>query len=305
MIRLENVSKSIESSLILNDVNMHVPKNSIYGLVGPNGAGKSTVIRTIVGSYIIDKGNILVDGEPVYENILAKNKIAYIPDDIFFNMTDSIMSLAKFYAGMYKGFNWARFEKLFEYFPALNKRKMIRSYSKGMQRQAAFMLALCTNPKIMILDEPLDGLDPLMRKQILSILVSEVANENLTVLISSHNLRELEDICDHVGIMDQGHMVIERSLEQLQASVLKLQIAFKEDFKSLPKDMDVIHSIRTGRVQTVIVRGQEEEIRKQLDELEPLFVDLLPLTLEEIFIYEMGGANDGTYSNKDIKFAWM
>lgn len=291
MIKVLNVNKTIDKSPILKNCSMNVPKGSIYGLVGPNGAGKSTIIRHIVGSIKADSGDILIEDESVYENPNAKSKIAYIPDDVFFHVTDNITSLMKFYKGLYKGFDNERFEKLLPLFPALNKKKLIRSYSKGMQRQAAFLLSLCLHPSVMILDEPLDGLDPIMRRQILGIIVSEVTNAKMTVLISSHNLRELEDICDHVGIMDKGSVVIERTLSDLQATVSKIQIALEED-KKLPEGLDILHSTSIGRVKTIIVRGDKEKIVESISSVKPLLLDVLPLTLEEIFIYEMGGAGN-------------
>ena len=178
-------------------------------------------------------------------------------------------------------------------------KRSIRHLSKGMQKQVAFWLSICTMPELLILDEPVDGLDPVMRRQIWSIVLSEVAEKETTVLVSSHNLRELEDVCDHVGIMHQGKIMIERSLSELQGSICKFQVAFADDDVAIPKEVDVLHKIQTGRVQTLIVRGDTEEAKRVLSRLNPLLIDVLPLSLEEIFIYEMGGVN---YDVKDILF---
>lgn len=298
MIQINNLTKSIEGNLILDNTNMHVPKGAIYGLVGPNGAGKSTIIRCIVGAFRTDSGEIKVDGEDVFENPALKGRIAYVPDDIFYYMTDSIEGLMKFYKGLYKGFDTERFFKLLEAFPMLNRKKLIRSYSKGMQRQAAILLSLCIRPDLIVLDEPLDGLDPVMRRQVLSLMVNDVSEHNTTVLISSHNLRELEDICDYVGIMEKGKVIIERSLSDLQSNISKVQIAFSDsNLPALPKEIEVLHKVSTGKVHTLILKGDTALCETVLKSMNPLIMDILPLTLEEIFIYEMGGANYGT---KDV-----
>lgn len=296
MIHVNNLTKSIEGNIILNELNMHVPKGSIYGLVGPNGAGKSTLIRTLVGTYKTDSGEITIGGAPVYENTLTKGQIAYIPDDIFYHIGDSIISLMKLYRGLYPGFDKERFYKLMSLFPMLNERKLVRSYSKGMQRQAALILALSIHPKVMILDEPLDGLDPVMRRQILSLLVKDVSEQETTILISSHNLRELEDICDHVGIMEKGKIMIEHTLSDLQDSIAKIQIAFSDgELPPIPEGLEVLHKVTTGKVHTIIVKGEPGKAEEILMTLNPVLMDVLPLTLEEIFIYEMGGANYGVF----------
>lgn len=301
MIRVNNVVKTIENNLILDDACMNVPKGSIYGLVGPNGAGKSTIIRCITGAYQIDSGEILVGDEPVYENPEVKSQMAYIPDDIFYHMTDNITGLMKFYKGLYPNFDEEMYAKVKEIFPALTGNKLIRSYSKGMQRQVAFLLSLCIHPKVMVLDEPLDGLDPVMRRQVLGLIVDDVAKNKTTVVISSHNLRELEDICDHVGIMENGKIVLEKSLSDLQGSVLKVQIAFEtSEIPVMPNGIEVLHKVSSGKVHTLIVKGDSEETEAILKTLNPVLMDVLPLTLEEIFVYEMGGAHYGTKHISEI-----
>ncbi len=302
MIKVENLVKNFNGFCALDHVNMHVPKGSIYGLVGPNGAGKSTIIRHITGIYRPDMGTVLVDGASVYENVAAKSRIAYIPDELYYFFQSSTLEMKQFYAGMYPDFDNALFEKLQEFFPSINAKQSIRRLSKGMQKQAAFWLALCCNPALLVLDEPVDGLDPVMRRQLRSLILSRVQEQQTTVLISSHNLRELEDICDYVGFMHQGKVLLERSLCELQSTVSKIQVAFRSGIPGmpvLPEQIDVLHMSNMGRVYTIIVRGNPQDIKKALEVMDPLLVDVLPLTLEEIFIYEMGGAD---YAVKDILF---
>lgn len=298
MIEVINVTKRFDMFTALDQVNMHVKKGAIYGLVGPNGAGKSTIIRHITGAYRQDAGEIRVNGQIVYENAAVKAEIAYIPDDIFYYNQANMKDMVRFYKDMYPSFDKELFERLQECFPAISLKRAIRRLSKGMQKQAAFWLAICCRPKLLILDEPVDGLDPVMRRQIWSLLMSDVAEHGTTVLVSSHNLRELEDVCDHVGIMHHGKVIMERSLDDLQGSVSKIQVAFdSEQLPVLPKEMDILHRSHAGRVHTLIIRGEQDVIRAQIASLEPILLDILPLTLEEIFIYELGGAE---YEVKDI-----
>ena len=299
MIRVENVCKDFDGFRALSHLNMHVPKESIYGLVGPNGAGKSTIIRHIVGDFRQDTGSVLVDGAPIYENIEKKAKIAFIPDDIFYFMQANTNDMKKFYQSIYPSFDAELFEKLKVCFPAVNVKRNIRNLSKGMQKQVAFWLAICCRPELLILDEPVDGLDPVMRRQIWSLMMNDVAERGTTVLVSSHNLRELEDVCDHVGIMDHGSLLLERSLSELQGGVSKIQIAFEGEMPALPDDLKVLHQSRSGRVHTLIVRAAQGVASHELAKLQPILLDEIPLTLEEIFIYELGGAD---YAVKDILF---
>lgn len=299
MIRVENVCKDFDGFRALSHLNMHVPKGSIYGLVGPNGAGKSTIIRHIVGDFRQDTGSVLVDGAPIYENIEKKAKIAFIPDDIFYFMQANTNDMKKFYQSIYPSFDAELFEKLKVCFPAVNVKRNIRNLSKGMQKQVAFWLAICCRPELLILDEPVDGLDPVMRRQIWSLMMNDVAERGTTVLVSSHNLRELEDVCDHVGIMDHGSLLLERSLCELQGGVSKIQIAFEGEMPALPDDLKVLHQSRSGRVHTLIVRAAQGVASHELAKLQPILLDEIPLTLEEIFIYELGGAD---YAVKDILF---
>ena len=287
MIQVNNVTKSFDQFRALDGVNMHVEKGDIYGLVGPNGAGKSTIIRHLTGVYKQDAGEIFVDGEPIWENTKVKSKIAYIPDELFYFMQADTMEMMRYYKGIYPQFDEAKFRRMQEFFPTIDVKRNIRRLSKGMQKQVAFWLAICCNPEIMIMDEPVDGLDPVMRRQIWTILMSEVEENHMTVLVSSHNLRELEDVCDHVGIMNKGKVIIERSLSELQGNISKIQVACQNGMPKLPKDYQVLHMSNTGRVYTLIVKGNPQEAAKALLEESnyAAIVDILPLTLEEIFIY--------------------
>ena len=298
MIEAKAVSKSFDGFLALNDLNMTVPRGSIYGLVGPNGAGKSTILRHLCGVYRPDSGVITVEGQPVYENPAIKERMVVIPDDVYYYGSASVREMMKFYRGMYPTFSMERFEQLTEAFPEVDAKRPIRRMSKGMQKQAAFWLAMSCCPDYLLLDEPVDGLDPVMRRQVWSLLMGDVAERGTTVLVSSHNLRELEDVCDHVGILSHGQVVIERSLSQLQGTTVKLQVAFPDGVQpGLPQGMEVLHQSQLGRVYTYIVRGRADEVQQQVEAIHPLFVEALPLSLEEIFIYEMGG-ND--YAVRDI-----
>ena len=291
MLELKNINKSFGSFQALTDLTLTVPEGAVYGLVGPNGAGKSTAIRHMTGVYRPDSGTVTLGGQPIYENPQVKQTIGSIPDDIFYFPSASMEDMRKFYKGVYPNFDDALFTKLNDIFelPTTNP---LRRFSKGMQKQAAFQLVLCTRPKMLILDEPVDGLDPVMRRQVMSLILSDVSANGTTVLISSHNLRELEDVCDHVGIMDHGKMLLERSLADMQGSTVKLQLV-----GHTPEGLDILHESQSGRLKTLIVRGQAWEISTKVNALKPAYFDILPLSLEEIFIYELGGVN---YAVKDI-----
>ena len=291
MLELNNVTKTFGSFKALDGLTLNVPKGAVYGLVGPNGAGKSTAIRHLTGVYRPDSGTVTVGGKPVYENPEVKQTIGYIPDDIFFFASATLEDMRKFYAGMYPGFDNDLFLRLKPIFN-LPENTPIRRYSKGMQKQAAFQLTLCCRPEVLILDEPVDGLDPVMRRQVMSLILSDVAERGTTVLISSHNLRELEDVCDHVGIMDHGRMLLEKSLADMQGATHKLQLVGE-----VPQGLDILHESCSGRLKTLIVRGQAWEIEEKARASEPAYYDVLPLSLEEIFIYELGGVN---YEVKNI-----
>ena len=287
MLEMKHVTKTFGKFKALDHLTMTVPQGAVYGLVGPNGAGKSTAIRHLTGIYRPDSGSVTLEGLPIYENPQVKGIVGYIPDDVFYFPAATMEEMRKFYKGMYPQFDDALFERLYEAFD-LPRKTPIRRFSKGMQKQAAFHLTLACRPEVMILDEPVDGLDPVMRRQVMGLILSDVAERGTTVLISSHNLRELEDVCDHVGIMDKGRMLLERPLAALQESTVKIQLALP-DGKELPGDLDLLHESSTGRLRTLILRGDAEELTAKLAACGPLFMDVLPLSLEEIFIYELGG----------------
>ena len=290
MIEVKNAVKRFGGFAALDGAALTVPTGSVYGLVGPNGAGKSTLIRHLTGIYRPDEGSISIGGQEVWENAAVKAKVAAIPDDWYYFPQACIRDMMRFYRGFYPNFSMERYEKLKEVFN-LDEKQPIRRFSKGMQKQAAFWLALSCMPDYLILDEPVDGLDPVMRRQVWSLMMGDVAERGTTVLVSSHNLRELEDVCDHVGIMDHGRVLLERSLAALQDNTVKLQVVFREGTTELPAGLDVLHASRIGRVHTLIMRTNAQEATERLAAYSPILVDAVPLTLEEIFIYELGGAD--------------
>ena len=295
MIEVKKLVKTFDGFRALDDLTMTVPRGAVYGLVGPNGAGKSTLLRHLTGIYRPDSGTVTVDGEPVYENPAVKRRIAYIPDDVFYFRSASIADMASFFAGTCPTFDWERFDKLRKAFD-LDEKQPIRRFSKGMQKQAAFWLAMSMAPDVLVLDEPVDGLDPVMRRQVWSLVMADVADRGTTVLVSSHNLRELEDVCDHVGILDHGKLLLERSLSDLQENIVKVMIALPEG-QALPQDLNILHDQATGRMHTLILRGDAAALEAYLAAAQPQYMDVVPLTLEEIFIYELGGVD---YEVKNI-----
>ena len=298
MIQVKDVVKTFDGFRALDGLTMTVPSGSIYGLVGPNGAGKSTILRHINGVYRQDSGEVLVDGAPVYENPAVKARLASIPDELYYFLSASTRDMMRFFRGFYPRFDQARYQALKDVFTTVDERQSIRRLSKGMQKQSAFWLALCCRPDVLVLDEPVDGLDPVMRRQVWSLLMGDVAEHGTTVLVSSHNLRELEDVCDHVGILSRGKVLIERSLSDLQENVVKMQVVFQEkQLPQLPADLEILNISQVGRIHTLIVRGNATEVTNRLAVYAPILMDALPLTLEEIFIYELGGED---YEVRDI-----
>lgn len=297
MLEAKHVVKTFDGFRALDGLTMTVPTGAVYGLVGPNGAGKSTIIRHLAGIYRQDSGEVLLDGQPVYEDPAVKRRMTVIGDDWYYFPQANIREMAHFFAGLYPAFSWERYEKLKQVFP-LDEKMMLRRMSKGMQKQAAFWLTVCCMPEYLILDEPVDGLGPVMRRQVWSLLLGDVAERGTTVLVSSHNLRELEDVCDHVGILDHGRVLLERSLSDLQDNTVKLQVAYPGVTEPvLPAEMQILHRSHVGRVYTYIVRGSREDILRRMQITEPVLLESIPLTLEEIFIYELGGVD---YAAKDI-----
>ena len=296
MIEVKNVVKRFDGFTALDGASLSVPTGSVYGLVGPNGAGKSTIIRHLTGIYRQDEGSVTIGGEDVWENAALKGRIAAIPDDWYYFLQSTVRDMMRFYKGFYPRFSVERYEKLKEVF-SIDEKRVIRRLSKGMQKQVAFWLALSCMPDYLVLDEPVDGLDPVMRRQVWSLVMGDVAQRGTTVLVSSHNLRELEDVCDHVGIMDHGKVLLERSLAQLQDNMVKLQVVFQDGVTEVPPELPVLHASKVGRIHTLIMRMNAEEATARLSTYNPMLVDAVPLTLEEIFIYELGGAD---YAVKNI-----
>jgi len=289
MIKVKGLTKFFDDFKVLDDVNMDVRKGTIYGLIGPNGAGKTTLINHINGVLFPKSGEITVDGENVFENEAVKQKVLNISDEWFFYSTYTIREMMKFYRSIYADFNMERYEAIGKLF-GIDERRQIRKLSKGMKKQVAFWLSLSAMPDVLILDEPLDGLDPVMRKQIMNLVIGDVADREMTVLVSSHNLRELEDICDWVGIIHKGKMIIEKPLDDLKGSVHKYQLVFGAEGEDSLQTMDnILHISKTGSVFSVIIRGEHQETDKQLQALKPVLCERIGLTLEEVFIYELGG----------------
>jgi ABC-2 type transport system ATP-binding protein len=291
MIKVSQVDKYFDRTKALDGLDINVEKGSIYGLVGTNGAGKTTVIKSIMGIQRPDAGSISVDGQPVYENPAVKSRIGYVSDDLFFFAGYSLLDMRKYLKGIYPDWNDERFENLVGQF-GLDPKGKLNSFSKGMQKQAAIIMALSIMPDVLVLDEPIDGLDPMVRLKAWKYIIEDVAERNVTVLISSHNLREMEGYCDHIGIISNGHMVIERDLEDLKTDVHKVQVAFRGNAGDLYEPLNVLHRETRGSVDILIIKDKREKIEEVIGRAKPAVFDLLPLSLEEIFIYELGGADD-------------
>lgn len=288
MVEVEGLCKCFHSIEALHDVSIKVGKGSIYGLVGSNGAGKTTLLKVLAGIYKQDYGQVHINKQTVFENMGVKMRTVFIPDHLYFFPNFTIQDMAHFYKNVYINWNHARYLKLSGVFN-LEENRQIRSFSKGMQRQAAFWLGLSLEPDLMLLDEPLDGLDPVMRHKVKNLIFQDVADRAMTVIISSHNLREIEDVCDFIGILHRGKMIIQREIDDLKADIQKVQIAFRDEIPSAVLcDENILHQEQRGSVLLLIMRGSRAEILQRMQAHNPVILDILPLTLEEIFIYEMG-----------------
>lgn len=289
MIKVKNVTKYFGNFKVLDNLNMNVKKGSIYGLIGPNGAGKTTIINHIVGVLKQNSGEILINDKKIFDNANAKYKVINISDEWFYFGTYRIKDMAKFYSQIYPDFSYERYNTISEVFK-IDEKTQIKNLSKGMKKQVAFWLSLSAMPDVLILDEPLDGLDPVMRKQTLNLVIQDVSERELTVLVSSHNLRELEDICDHVGIIHKGQMIVEKPLDDIKGSIRKYQLVFRDDkAEELKNNQNVMNISNIGSVYTVIIKGEEEETDSFMSSLSPVLCEKITLTLEEVFIYELGG----------------
>jgi ABC-2 type transport system ATP-binding protein len=288
MIQVHSVSKQYNKHIAVSELSLTVNKGSIYGLLGSNGAGKTSLLKMIAGINRQDKGTIKIDSQPAYENIAIKERVVFIPDVLYFFPQATVAQMAAQYKEYYPNWNQQRFEQLKPAFTIELDRKVHR-LSKGMKRQVAFWLALSAMPDVLILDEPIDGLDPVMRQKIKNLLFQDVAEREMTVLISSHNLREIEDLCDHVGIMHQGKILIEKEIDDLKTDTHKVQLALADPSQEeqLFKKLNILHHEKRGSVSLLIIKGREDQINEVIHSSEVILYDLLPLTLEEIFIYEM------------------
>ncbi|KAA0545322.1 ABC transporter ATP-binding protein [Bacillus sp. BGMRC 2118] len=287
MINVSNLSKGFEDLEAIQNVSLQVSEGSIFGLLGSNGAGKTTLLRVLAGILSQDSGEATIDNHTIFENEEIKKNLFFIPDHPHFFSQYTINQMAKFYKSIYSNWSEERFLKLKDVFQ-LDADKKIHKFSKGMKRQVAFWLALSTMPKILILDEPFDGLDPVMRRKVKNLMIQDVAERNMTVLVSSHNLREVEDICDHIAILHKGSLILQKDLDDLKSDIHKVQVAFNTSSTDMYQGLEILYKEERGSVTLCIIRGKEHEIVSKFKEYNPIIFDMLPLTLEEIFIYEMG-----------------
>lgn len=290
-ITIDGVDKFFEHQQALKNVTMTIESGTIHGVLGSNGAGKTTLLKSMIGIYQLDNGTIMYGDNPntVYEQPDIKNKVIFLADIPYFFRGASLKNMAEFYENLYPNWSESRYLKLKDHFN-FNDKKPLNQVSKGMKRQAAFILAFSARPEVMILDEPFDGLDPIIRSQVKSIMMQDIATHGMTIIASSHNLREMEDICDSVSIIHHGELLFHKEMSDMKGEHSKVQIAFKEmPDESFFKSLNVVHHSTKGRVMTCIVRGDMVEIEETITRYPHYMYDILPLTLEEIFAYEMGG----------------
>jgi len=287
MIEARSLTKTFSGFCALNEFCAVIPDGSIYGLVGSNGSGKSTLLRMISGIYRPDGGEIVVAGENPYENPDIKNLIFHVSDDLYFLPQSTMDDMAVFYMSIYKGFDMKTYNSLCGRFP-IDPKKRLNTFSKGMKRQAALILSLAAEPRYLLLDEAFDGLDPVMRGAVRKILADKIADGKMSVVIASHNLRELEDICDYMGLLHEGKVIFQREIDEVKLGFCKVQAGFTQ----MPNDaalqqLNIMQLEKTGSVLNMIVRGRGDEIMGYIETLNPMFVETVPLTLEEVFIHEM------------------
>jgi ABC-2 type transport system ATP-binding protein len=287
MIKITNITKSFASKKVLENLNCNIKTGSIYGLVGANGAGKSTLLRIITDIYKQDSGTVEIDGEMTGENEKIKQKIVFVLDDLFFFPNYNLIDMAKFYQSMYKDFDMQNVIKLAEILK-LDKKAKINSFSKGMKRQCALICAISTNADYMLFDETFDGLDPVIRNLLKKVIKAQMEKKSTTVIMTSHNLRELEDICDNLGLLYKGGILFESDIDSLKTNMFKVQISLNTDFdKNTFSSLEILDFKKIGSIATIIIKGNREDSEKFLRGLNPVVLDFLPLTLEEVFIYEM------------------
>lgn len=287
MITIKNVSKKYDKINVLDNLSCNIKDGSIYGLVGANGSGKSTLLRLINGIFIPDSGEILINDEKVFDNEKIKQDLVFVPDDLFFYPGYTLLDTAKYYEAMYKKFDIDYLKRLANIFK-LDLNRKISTLSKGMKRQCALICAIATHSKYMFFDETFDGLDPVIRNTMKKILVEEMEKNNTTIVLTSHNLRELEDICDNLGLLYKGGILFESEIDNIKTNMFKVQISFNKDFdKNTFKNIKILSYKKIGSVATLIIDDEDKASRKNLEKLNPVILDFLPLTLEEVFIYEM------------------
>lgn len=285
MIVSQNISKSFGGVQALKSISLNINKASVFGLVGTNGAGKSTFLRLLAGIYKPDSGEITIDGQPVWENIELKKRVYYISDEQYFFANATPLEVAKYYSGIYPKYDMERFHKLMQGFELTETRK-INTFSKGMKKQVSVICGLAANTDYIFCDETFDGLDPVMRHTVKSLFAAEVAERELTPIIASHNLRELEDICDHVGLLHRGGVLMEKDLDDMKLGAAKVQCVLPEGVAVESLGLDIAVQDRRGSLLTIIARGTQEEISAKVAAAHPVFMEVLPLTLEEYFIME-------------------
>lgn len=287
MIKVENVTKTFEDFKALDNISCNISEGCIYGMVGSNGAGKSTFLRLISGVYKPDCGTITIDGKPSYENPEVKKNVTYVPDELFFLPGANMKRMAELYGSIYEKFDEKRFKYLSNTFE-LDTKKSINTFSKGMKRQASTILALSLKPKYIFFDETFDGLDPVIRNLVKSLICQDVVERNATAIITSHSLRELEDTCDQLSLLHKGGLVFESDIQDLKTSLFKVQVAFSDEYeKSRFDGIDILHFAKRGSVSNLIIRGDKAQTVERLRRMNPIILDVLSLSLEEVFTYEM------------------
>lgn len=287
MIEVKNLSKSFESIKAIDHINAKIEDGHVFGLIGTNGAGKSTFMRMLSGVLKPEEGEILVDGEPVYDNPAVKEKIFYISDDQYYFRSGTPVDMLKLYQTCYPAFDGAKWKSLMEKF-GLDEKRKVNTFSKGMKKQLSVICGICANTKYLLCDETFDGLDPVMRQAVKALFVKEMDERGLTPVIASHNLRELEDICEYVGLLHRGGILLEKDIDDMKLNIHKLQCVIREDemLQKIRSGLEVVTIDNRGSLYTVTVRGDKEKILEFMEHLNPVFYELLPLSLEEIFISE-------------------
>lgn len=287
MIKIDKLSKKYDHDYVLDNLSFNIPDNSIYGLVGANGAGKSTLLRIIMGIFEPDHGTITIDEELINDNKKLKQKMVFVPDDLFFYPGYTLLDTASYYQSMYDNFDMNYLKELASMLN-LSLDKKITSFSKGMKRQCALICAIATNADYMFFDETFDGLDPVIRNTMKKVLINQMNKKKTTIIMTSHNLRELEDICDNLGLLYKGGILFESEIDKIKTTMYKVQISLNGSFdKDNFKDFDVLSFKKQGSVATLIIKDEDGKSKKKLEKMNPVILDFLTLTLEEVFIYEM------------------